>query len=84
MKLALLATLTTFFLSGLAAVQSPTTGDVNATVVVLNGPEAPSAGASALVRRAPPETVILTNCDPSGTFGSCTEAPNIKLAPGAC
>ncbi|KAF2243674.1 hypothetical protein BU26DRAFT_509481 [Trematosphaeria pertusa] len=70
MKLTTFSLLSTFFLSALAIEQTPPTGPVDADIVVIdNAPAAPSASAS-LSKRQAPETVILSNCDPAGTYGS--------------
>jgi len=66
--------LSALILSSLAApspaIQSPTEIGSPANIVILdNAPAAPSADAS-LTKRAPPETVILANCDPNGSSKS--------------
>jgi hypothetical protein len=74
MQLTSFLALSTLIFTSLAApspgIQTPTEVGSTAKIVVLDdAPPAPSADAS-LTKRAPPETVILANCDPNGSSKS--------------
>ena len=67
--------LSAVFVASLAAPQpgalTPSTVTTGVSIKVLgDAPAAPSADALPLDKRAPPETVILSNCDPNGSVKS--------------